>query len=512
MHELYAEILSYIQGATRYKWVAMIATWTFCIIAWTVVSSLPDRYEASARVHVDTQSKLEPLLRGLAVGSQVNQQLNLLKKEIFSRPNLLKIARSTDLDLLAKDKKEMDEILENLKNSIGLSAEKDDFLFTITAKNSDPGLAKKIVQSLLALFVEEARGKNREDSDSAQRFLDDQVKEYETRLQKAELAKEEFRRKNYNLLPGQGTNPYSQLQAVVAKLAEAKLALDEAQNRHDALARQINGEEPTFLGLTSQTLSSSPLDARIAALQQKVDELALKYTDGHPEVVAAKRSIAELKMERSKEVNEEGIVLNNIQSNPVFQQMKISQANSSAEVASLTARVKTYQKQAEELRQQLDQMLKVETEMQNLNRDYDLISKNYQTLMARRETARLSDKVEKTTEAINFRIVDPPRVPGVPSFPNRVLLSSLVLILGLALGIGVALAITFLRPTFPNSQKLRDVTGLPILGQVSMNWIPDIKQRKWKSFLRFCGAGMMLFIVFIGVLLLEINGLNLSNV
>ncbi|MGH8551203.1 MAG: XrtA system polysaccharide chain length determinant [Methylococcales bacterium] len=512
MHELYAEILSYIQGATRFKWVAMAVAWSFCILVWAGVSRLPDRYEATARVHVDTQSKLQPLLSGLAIASQVNQQLQLLEKEIFSRPNLMKIARSTDLDLKAKDNKKMDEIIEDLKDSISLSATPKDFLFTITAKNSDPKLAKAIVEALLALFVEQARGKNREDSNSAQRFLDDQIREYEVRLQKAELAKEEFKRKNYNLLPGQNTSPYSQLQGLTAQLAGAKLALDEAQNRRDALTSQINGEEPTFLGLGSEDSRSSPLDARIQVLEQQVDQLTLKYTDGHPEILAAKRSIEELKKEKAKEADDENFVIDNIQSNPVFQQMKISESTASAEVASLQARVKSYQEQVDLLRTQMDRMLKVETEMQNLNRDYELINKNYQALLASRESARLTEKVDKTTDSINFRIVDPPRVPSTPSFPNRILFSTLALFVGLVLGIGVALGMTFLRPTFPNLQNLREVTGLPILGQVSMNWIPDIKQQKWMGFLRFCGAGMLLFLVFVGVLLLEINGLNLSKV
>ncbi|MCI0661826.1 MAG: chain-length determining protein, partial [Acidobacteria bacterium] len=111
MHELYAEVLSYIQGATRYKWVAMAVAWFFCLIAWAGVSSIPDRYEATARVHVDTQSKLQPLLSGLAIASQMNQQIKLLEKEFFSQPNLMKIVRSTDLDLKAGDAEKMDEIL-----------------------------------------------------------------------------------------------------------------------------------------------------------------------------------------------------------------------------------------------------------------------------------------------------------------------------------------------------------------------------------------------------------------
>lgn len=513
MHELFFEIVGYIQSATRYKWTAMVVAWIFCIIAWIGVSSLPDRFEASARVHVDTQSKLQPLLRGLTVGTQVDAQVKLMQKMFFNRPNLIKVARETDLDLHAKDSKQLDDVIDDLKDSIGLKTSGRDFLFTITATNQNPQVAKKIVEALLALFVEQARGENREDSDSAQRFLDNQVKEYEARLQKAELAVEEFKRKNYGLLPAQGADPYSQLEAVTAKLSEAQLLLKEAQNRWESLTRQLNGEEPTFLGLFAEEDRSSPLDARIDLLQQRVDELTLKYTDGHPEVIAAKMSIKELLNEKANEyVESEGFVSNSIQKNPVFQKLKISQGDAAAEIASLQVRVNSYQDEVDLIKNQMHRRLQVETEVQNLNRDYELISNNYQTLLARRESARLSDKVAKTTQAINFRIVDPPGVPSVPSFPNRVLLSALVLVLGIGLGVTIALVLSFLRPTFSNAQKLRDTTGLPILGQVSMNWIPHIKHKKWVEFLRFCSLGVILILVFVGVILLEINGLNLSSV
>jgi hypothetical protein len=59
--------------------------------------------------------------------------------------------------------------------------------------------------------------------------------------------------------------------------------------------------------------------------------------------------------------------------------------------------------------------------------------------------------------------------------------------------------------------KVREVTGLPVLGSVSMNWIPEIKERKWREFLAFTAIFAMLFVVFVGVILLEIRGYHLPS-
>ncbi len=509
MHDLIAELLGYVQSATRFKWVSMIVVWVLCLGGWGVISSLQDKYEASARVHVDTRSMLRPLLQGLAIQSDIKQQIQLMQKSLFSRPNLIKVAQKTDLAIDANGREELDDVVDNLKDGIKIESSGGDNLFKISATNSNPGMAKRIVETLLTLIVEETRGVARKSSDSAQRFLERQLKEYEVRLREAEHARESFKRDNFGLLPTQESNPYVALQKVEVSLADANLKLREATNRRNALKGQLEGEEPIFLGLGGES-SSGPLDSRIQTLQQKVDELSLRYTDGHPEVIAAKRSIMELEAEKIEQQNEGMFELDNVKSNPVFQQMKIAQGDAAAEIASLQARVGTYEQRVKKLKDEMDKRLKVETKMKNLNRDYDAISKKHQSLLVSLETAKLSEKVEKTTDAVKFRIIDPPRVPNTPSFPNRILFSILAFVVAAGAGFVLAVGLALLRPTYTNTQKVRDTIGLPILGTVSMNWMPEIKRQKWNDFLRFCCVGGVLFLALIGVIVLEINGLNLS--
>jgi hypothetical protein len=71
---------------------------------------------------------------------------------------------------------------------------------------------------------------------------------------------------------------------------------------------------------------------------------------------------------------------------------------------------------------------------------------------------------------VEFRVIDPPRVSPRPVAPNRVLLVSMVFLGALAGGIGVAFLMGQIRPTFSDRKALRDVSGLPILGTVTMIW------------------------------------------
>lgn len=515
MYELLQQALGYLKVASRYKWWGVATAWMVCLAGWTFVSQMPDQYTAEAKVYVDTRSVLRPLLRGLTIQPDVNARVRLMTRLLFTRPNLEKIARMTDLDLAAKDEEAMEEIVKRLKTSLSIASARKANIYALSADDPDPKLAKKLVQAMLTVFVEEALGESRRDSDNAQRFLSQQIKDYERRLQTAEKNIEEFKRKHYGLLPGQGGDLYEQLQQGYAQLDESKRVLEEATNRRNEIARQLEDEEPTFMEFSEDT-SLSPLEMRIQSLESRLDEMLLKYTPKHPEVIALKHSIAQLKKQQEEVSSQEGTMedaeMTGAESNPIFQQMKIALSEADANVASLKARVKTYENKITRLKDQMDQRLKVETELKNLNRDYETIKHNYEILLARREQANLSESVEQNTDTIKFRVVDPPQVPSQPSAPNRILLSVAVLVAGFVLAFGLTLILALLRPTFISVQQLREVTQLPVLGSVSMNWVPDVRQQKWHEFLKFCGACGGLLIVFAVLVLMEIKGFNLYSI
>ena len=111
----------------------------------------------------------------------------------------------------------------------------------------------------------------------------------------------------------------------------------------------------------------------------------------------------------------------------------------------------------------------VEAEYTQLTRDYDITRKNYEQLVAKRESARMSNDMDSQASAALFRVIDPPRVGTQPATPNRPLLLFGVLILSIAIGLAFAYLKDQLRPVFFDARTLRAATGLPILGTVSVH-------------------------------------------
>ncbi len=74
-----------VRGAWRFRWVALITAFIVALIGWAVVFALPDRYEADARVFVDTRTALKPALQGLTIDQNVDAQINYVRQSLAGR-------------------------------------------------------------------------------------------------------------------------------------------------------------------------------------------------------------------------------------------------------------------------------------------------------------------------------------------------------------------------------------------------------------------------------------------
>ena len=517
MHDMWAQLLGLLRGTWNHRWTAMAIAWPVLIAGLAAVYLVPNKYEASARIYVDTQSVLRPLMSGMTVLPNLDQQVTLMTRTLLARPNLEKLLRMSDLDLRARRPEDREKLLEQLQKDITLGAAGNN-LYTITFRAEDRGLTQRVVQSLMTIFVEGSLGDNRKDSESARKFIQEQIKGYEEKLVNAENRVKDFRLKYMGSLPGSGTDYFGRMQEVGNRLTQAKMDLREAEDGREAIKKQLTEEEPALIDIDSPALAEQPgspnanpiranpvLEARIESLRKEVDTLLLKYTNEHPDVVAGRRLLGQLEAQRDEEIAllrvraEEAKRAaeaaaakakasggrNTRSNNPVFQQLRVSLAESEATVASMRARVNTLEADLAALRAKAASVPAIEAEFAQLNRDYEVHRQNYQNLLARRESATLSGEMENQSKLVDFRIVDPPRVSPTPVWPNRPLLVSLVFVAALAAGIGLAFVVSQVRPIVLETKTLREIANRPLLGSVSMIWNNEQRRRARLGMLTF---------------------------
>ena len=499
MEELVTQITSYLRGMWRYRWWGMALAWIVGVVAGLVIYQMPDKYESSARVYVDTQSVLRPLMAGLAVQPNIDQQITMLSRTLISRPNVEKLINMADLDLGVNTTEEREALITRLSRDLRIGSSDRNNLFMLSYADTRPERAQRVVQSLLSLFVESGLGGKRQDADAARRFIEEQIQTYEQKLTEAENRVKEFRLRNMGVL-GDGAQDYiSQIGAMTAQLQQAQLEQREAMNGRDALQRQLVGEEPVLLPQApSQSAVSVPeIDGRIDVLRRSLDELLLRYTDKHPDVTGTRRLIEELEAQKRTQVEAMqaagGLQLGALDANPYFQQMKLALAQAESRVASLNARVAEFQSRLDQLRERARLVPEVEAELAQLNRDYAVHKTNYDALVARRESANIAVEMNTQTGVADFRVIDPPTLATKPSAPNRLLLIPVAGLAGLIAGFALTFLISQLRPAVVDPRGLREVTGLPVLGTVSMLTTPERRSARRRGLLAF-GAGLFAYV------------------
>lgn len=501
MNETVEQLMGYVRGIWRRRWLVMGIAWLVSAVAWVAIYLMPNEYEAKARLYVDTQSLLKPLLSGLAVQPNLDQRIEMITRTLVSRPNLEKVARMTDLDIQAKGARETEDLYKDLNSRISLAGTTRENLYTISFVHSNPDLGKRVVQALLTIFTESSLGNTRKDLSSSQKFIQDQLSGYEAKLKEKEGQLEAFKRRNFGALPGQNSGDYyARLNEANANLEQARLELEEASNRKKQLEQQLEDQEETLSVPPPQTAAAgSVLDGRIATLQTQLDNLRLKYTDLHPDIVRVKQLIASLQEQKKRE---EDATVKNVSGaatkaqNPLYQQLSIAIAEADATVASLKARVNQWEAKRRKLAQSIDSIPRLEAEYAELVRDYDVYKTNYSQLLARRESAVITGEVESKTDAVEFRVIDPPRASNEPVKPNRPLLISLAPAGGLAGGLGLAFLLAQLRPTVDGRRQLQQLTGLQLLGAVSRVETEAMRRRKRYNGWLYTGAGAALLLAY----------------
>jgi polysaccharide chain length determinant protein (PEP-CTERM system associated) len=506
MEEIIAQLQSGLKGIWKYRWCAVAVMWLVATLGWLRVMTLRDDYQSSARVYVDTQSILKPLLSGMTTVPNVEQQVAIMSRTLLSRPNLERVMRMVDLDVVSKTPREREKAVDELLQKIRIGGTATYDIYSISYSNSNPKLVRDVVQSLLTIFLEGSFKGKKGESEKAVQFIEDQIRAYEDKLIAAENSLKEFKLKNATLLPRQGVDYGSQLLMSTDALNNAKLELVEAEQARNAINAQISGDEPIVgADLDPATIDNPELDTRIAALNKSLDALLLQYTEAHPDIISTRRLVALLQERKVQEAKTRGAPSDPGKNySPMLQQLKVALAEADARVASIRARAAEMEARHANLLEQSKAVPEVESQLAQLNRDYQINKDNYEKLIGRREAAKLSGDLTTTTEMMTFKIIDPPTTPLRPIGPNRPLLYSIVLAVAVLSGAAFALLVSQVRPTYLSPAELRVATGLRVLGTVAMNWTELERRKRRRGQIGF-GAGIAcLFASYGGVMAMSL--------
>lgn len=498
LQDILEQVFDYIKGIWIKKRYMIISSWLICPVGFAYIASLQDTYSSSTTVHVDTRSMLEPLLRGLTIQTNPQQEISMILRTLKKRENIEIIARSADLDILATTPEAYQAILNQLTRGIQVS-DRGRSTYRISFSHEDPALTKRVVEATLSRFVELSLGTSRRDTDSAQVFLQEQIDEYEQRLIQAETRVADFKRKYSDILPETGSY-FRNLQGLEQELEKTKLTIKETEGRANSLVSNLEAIQQGLAdngandGVSNSSVKTK-YDSRINALEEKLDQLRVLYTELHPDVVQTSTMLDGLLEKRAEEIATyaNSISQDSAGSSPIASELAVEISQLESQIASLRVRENNYESKIQTLKDKIDFVPQLEAERQSLNRDYGIIKKKYESLVARKDSAELGEKASLSREDVQFEVLRPAYLPGRPSGPKRVGMYVLVLIAGFGSGLGIAFLLSQLSPVVLRAQQLATVSDYPVFGTVTnLNWKNTERSERNRLIVFIISSGIIL--------------------
>jgi len=504
MLEILAQIIEYLRGMWRYRWHAIAMAWAVFLLGAFAVYLMPDTYRATARIYVDTENTLRPLMRGLYPDTDMMSEVALMTRAVLFRDNINKVAIETDLIQRAKTPEEVESLLTDLQRRISVAGSGEgESIFTISFEDPNRGMSLDVVEAVVDSFLENSLQENRDDKRVAGEALEAQIRESESLLGAKDEERKRFKQENYQYLGSQGGDYYSQLQQLDAQIQATQVEIRLKEQRRQEVQRQLKGEAPTFGLLGSGGASGCGDDGKIAELENTLRSLQLQFTDKHPDIVAIRETIADIEaqceaeMEASMAASDGAPPIDNsLIGNQVYDSLRMELSQADIDLATLRASLVTQQSRRAELESMVDRILEVEKEWQELNRGYSGTLRYHEELLERERALATLIGMENRSQGVSFREIDPAFASFTPTGPNRPLLLSAVLVMALGLGVALALLLSQMRPVFYSRSMLRRLTGLPVLGSVSLLLTPEQRQRRLIGNIGLTAVAVGLFTAF----------------
>ena len=324
----------------------------------------------------------------------------------------------------------------------------DSDIIEIRWTGDDPDLAARIANAYADSYIELGLETRLEQARRAASWLTDRLGGLREKLKASEHALQQYR-DSHGLLAAEGTPDLTdqELAGLSGQLIDARADYD----RLAALVVQARGiESVQGAGLAAHpTVAGNAviqaLKAEEVAAEREVQELAKRYGNQHPRMVAARE---DLRTVRAKLRAEVGNVVAALTKERDIAAGRVKQLEQALAEAKSTARKSD--RQAFQLRA--------------LERDVQANRQLYDLFLTRFKETDLGTDLEST----DARVIDAARPPAVPIKPHKTRIVLVTVLLGGMLGIGIAFLLEHLDNTLKTGEDIEERLGLTMLGSLPL--------------------------------------------
>jgi succinoglycan biosynthesis transport protein ExoP len=411
-------------------------------VGTSLAFGLPRTYRSTATLLVQSQDLPTSIVDAPTNGA-VEQRIARIREQVLSRGDLIQLIDQNDLYAKERRSKPLSKIIEKMRHSTGVGALSSDIGQQSGTQNNtiaiamsfdypDPVKAQDVLQSFVTKFLSMSSQDVEDQASLTVRFLQDQANKLQSQISDIEGQLTSLKARNGAALAASGAPPLIDTGSFSAQITSL-------QNENRQLIAQSR----------RPSQGSSPL----AAAEAQLAAVEAQYSDTHPDVIAAKERVAQLRRMSQNSGDggaiQEQIAANNTAIHQLMSQRDETLARANASVAG-QARAPAIMEQA----------MQLESRAATLRNQYQAVSEN---LLKAQNSSRMAS--EQRAERLS--LVEPANLPDHPYSPNRLLLIGAGAAGGLMLGFLLALGLEFINRPVRSPRQLEQL-GLPVIGIVPL--------------------------------------------
>jgi len=463
----YAEILK-----RRYLLILICAV--LFLAAGIVISyTLPPVYMSQTLVLIEQQKVPEDYVKPV-VNEDLGARLASMREQILSRSRIEPIIER--FNLYAGNKATMDDRVDMTRKAIGInpipSGQSPRGMpgFYITFKAQDARTAQQVCGEITSLFISANISAREESAEGTTDFLKQQLADSKRNLDEQDAKLADFERKYFGKLPGQEASNTNTLQALTTQLEASTQAVSRSQQNIAFLETMIAQQVQESHTDPSSGTSEDALQAQLKAALAQEKDLETLYTPDHPDIVAIKRRIANLRAEiahgAAEPVKGDTSAANPTDS-PQLRQLKAQLRAEQQAMATTKQQQAHLEQQVRSYEAKLESSPMIEEEYKQITRDHDTAVQFYNTLLTKMNQSSMATALEHRQQGEQFSVMDAANLPESPTFPNHLVFAGGGFASGLGLGLLLTALLEYRDKSLRNENDVFAFTKLPTLAIVS---------------------------------------------
>jgi uncharacterized protein involved in exopolysaccharide biosynthesis len=542
-HQSSPEFSDYIHAIARRKALLIGIAAPIALLAILLAITLPDIYTSSALVEIDEQST-QALAGTNEESSYADQYVQNLKGIVLTDGNLRKLIK--EHDLYPEMEGEESAMLKRLKRDITVKIVTTPILdprtgrerevvdaFTLSYDNRVPEKAQKGAQWLVAAFLAEHRRQRQGRASGTAEFYGKEAERIRTHVAQLEAKLADFKRANYGQLP-----ELTEVNMSMMDRTESQIAANDMQ------ARSLRQDRVFLAAQLEQQRAAGPDSGSVRQLEEQYSRMRSSYDESHPDMVALRRQIDSLKYgtsasagsslrsqltakrqtlaEARQRYGAEHPDIRKLQrdidtlearlqsgeradvslsdGSAVGMQLRTQINAIDSQLASIAAQNASLRAKLAGLEKNVTSAPQVEREYANATRDLTIAREKYEQLLNRQMDAEVSESAIVGGRADEFRLVQAPMMPAMPSKPERLAILLIGLVASVLLGLGVTVLAEALDPKVRGARDVRDLLSVsPLVAIPTIRNSRSKRRSAWRFAMATAGALVGVWVAFTAI-------------